>query len=822
MSTELDDTSTIVPNTSGSTIVVSTNTPNSTVVPNVSGSTVVVSTSTPSSTVVPNASGGTVVVSTSTPSSTVVPNAFGGTIVVSTDTPNSTVVPDASGGTVVVSTSTPSSTVVPNASGGTIVVSTDTPNSTVVPNASGGTVVVSTDTPNSTVVPNASGSTIVVSTDTPNSTVVPNVSGSTIVVSTNTPNSTVVPNVSGSTVVVSTDTPNSTVIPSLMEPPTAPPNTHAARNPHKPIIPSRVRYRGKRNADAVVLLKRKAKAGKLRSLAEDVHEVRKGIEDMLPEMAARHGVTKKEMRRRIFNGAGLKHKRNPSSYNAKVRVVSIGSRIGMIEAKAMIKEDCSLLNDLDPEDVEEAIKELEEECKLMKDGVRGDNIKAALDVKHTLDHVQDQMDLLADRSGIIGFACFAPTDHHDAAQTRTLQSHGALKFVPEVLNRDQRRFCSMYELWAIQRGPSGSVQAVSIPEMRVISAGLLKDNLIDVLGRSNIAINYENYLRVMVYGKGVMIVGWPEGVPWKRMAQQSVSEDVRLVYHALRDRTCFWKRATPTEQAEEEKRFKKVIKAGLAPSPTERQSRSDLGGKHRTVQPRAPRSDRGQARNDDEEEEEQEEEEEEEPTPPTRTNPPRNKSRRVNEDETDDGDDDEDEDDEEKSSSEEEDVVPGKGKGKGKSSSTAATSKSSASKLFAAKIAASKFTTKARKLPPAARALAESKRTLSGQSVKKSAVGKAGAGKKGGASKASGSKVSTAGGKRKRASEGANDDESTVPKKRKTGGEVAEEPRQKENIPPPKVIVPRPAWNNVSGRGVRSNTVRSRGGGPPGRRIVSA
>ncbi|KAJ7607863.1 hypothetical protein FB45DRAFT_1039934 [Roridomyces roridus] len=368
--------------------------------------------------------------------------------------------------------------------------------------------------------------------------------------------------------------------------PELPGNTHARRNPDVPIIPSRVRYRKpkEKNLAQLTRVRRQMRANKAQALADDIRDIRQAVENMLPEVAAKHSVTVKALRQRIYNGAGLKTKRNLSTYNAKVCCVmetlneglELGTRYTMKDAKAMIKADPSLMEDIEPEFLEQMIARLEAQRVLTRTGLRGDNKAAAIDAQRTLAVLGELVTALYRRTGILGFCFFTRGNYNDITTPLSIESGDALKFCSEVLNREPELITAALELWSMQRS-SGAITAPSTEKMRALGAAMIKSGLVQITGKSNINMNFENYVKSIVYGKHVALLGWPKGVPWKRCAQQTVAADVRAIYKALKDGSLKWKKlATEEEEEAEERRFNRLITKGLAPEAKERKVRKDF------------------------------------------------------------------------------------------------------------------------------------------------------------------------------------------------------------------------------------------------------
>ncbi|KAJ7605160.1 hypothetical protein FB45DRAFT_1042602 [Roridomyces roridus] len=376
------------------------------------------------------------------------------------------------------------------------------------------------------------------------------------------------------------------------EPPALPGNTHARCNPHLPIITARARYRKpkEKNGAQMTRLRRQMRVNKAQDLADDIRDLRQALDDALPAVAAKHNIALKELRRRVYNGAGIKTKRNLSIYNAKVACVMeianeglmLGDRFNMTEIKQMIKKDPSLLTDVDPDHLEEMITKLEAQRLVKRTGVRGDNVAAAIDAQRTLAVISELVAGLYRRTGIVGFAFFTRGNFSDITAPLAIHSGGALGFCSEMLNREPEVINAMLELWQIQR-VEGAITAPSVEKMRIVSAAMIKSGLVQVTGKPNVAMNFENYVKSIVQAKHVALVGWPSGVPWKRLSKQSVTGDVRRIYKALKDGSMKWKKLrTEEDEEDEERRFNKLISKGLATAGKKRKVRDDLGATHRT------------------------------------------------------------------------------------------------------------------------------------------------------------------------------------------------------------------------------------------------
>ncbi|KAJ7630197.1 hypothetical protein FB45DRAFT_1027432 [Roridomyces roridus] len=374
-------------------------------------------------------------------------------------------------------------------------------------------------------------------------------------------------------------------------PPELPGNTHARRHPDRPVIPPRARYRPKeKNSAALTRLRRQIRANKSQAVADDIRDIRQAVEDLVPVVAMRHNMKVKEIHRRVYNVSALKAKRNKVSvYNAQVCCVmeslnegrEFGNRYTMEQAKKMMKEDPSLKENIDPDDLKRMVAKLEADGVLKRTGVRRDNIAAAVDAQGTLDVILELIRGLYHRTGIMGFAFFIRGNFNDVLAPVAMESGDALAFCSEILGREPELINTMLELWAIQKS-AGAITAPTTEKMRSLGSAMIQSGLIQITGKVNVNMNFEGYIKSIVQAKHVALTGWPAGVPWKRLGKITNAGHVRAVYKALKDGTCKWRKLTEAEEDEEERRFNKLIKKGLAEEANVRKIRLDCGGKHQT------------------------------------------------------------------------------------------------------------------------------------------------------------------------------------------------------------------------------------------------
>ncbi|KAJ7802743.1 hypothetical protein B0H14DRAFT_3488151 [Mycena olivaceomarginata] len=204
--------------------------------------------------------------------------------------------------------------------------------------------------------------------------------------------------------------------------------------------------------------RRKEGLKRLDALAADLDAWEVEREEHVHELAEKHSMKPKEVRRRMLSLSTYGAWRRPSTYNAKIsRIMAdlnesrgAGERYTMPEVKLMVVEDPSMLEGFSKEE-KEMVKAILTKRERKTRGTRANNLAAAADAKRTMDRLMIEITSLAEHVGMIGFAMFSRAHVHDKSLPITIQSWGALDFFLEVLKRDPADVSALFELWAVSR-----------------------------------------------------------------------------------------------------------------------------------------------------------------------------------------------------------------------------------------------------------------------------------------------------------------------------------------------------------------------------------
>ncbi|KAJ6492322.1 hypothetical protein C8R45DRAFT_775141, partial [Mycena sanguinolenta] len=89
-------------------------------------------------------------------------------------------------------------------------------------------------------------------------------------------------------------------------------------------------------------------------------------------------------------------------------------------------------------------------------------------------------------------------------------------------------------------------------------------------------MNYERYIKVVVLGYGVIIVGWPKSIDFTSPTNISSVDDMRKLRDSWKDGRCRWKVLTKSEKEKWKQDYENKVESGEIVK-VERQRRSDKG-----------------------------------------------------------------------------------------------------------------------------------------------------------------------------------------------------------------------------------------------------
>ncbi|KAJ7796126.1 hypothetical protein B0H14DRAFT_2620218 [Mycena olivaceomarginata] len=95
----------------------------------------------------------------------------------------------------------------------------------------------------------------------------------------------------------------------------------------------------------------------------------------------------------------------------------------------------------------------------------------------------------------------------------------------------------------------------------------------------------QNYIKVLVQGRGVGLLVWPQGGEFKRMGKQSSLGPLRILYDHLKDGRTKWVKLSRRQEEKIVEEFEEMVREGKRKEKI-RGRRSDLGGTHQVRNPR--------------------------------------------------------------------------------------------------------------------------------------------------------------------------------------------------------------------------------------------
>ncbi|KAJ6474073.1 hypothetical protein DFH09DRAFT_1109706 [Mycena vulgaris] len=306
--------------------------------------------------------------------------------------------------------------------------------------------------------------------------------------------------------------------------------THRSRHRTVRVIPICKHRRRVGGANSHATAKARAiKTGKGLDLVEDLAAWEVEREECAQQLADKHCMKLKEMRQRML-----------STYVAN-------AAYKLAEVKVMVAMDLSML---------ERRRRRQRSWWRWRSSARRDPGERA---PTTLRPITG----LAEHAGMVGFAFFMRGHIHDKTVPITIQLWGALDFFHEILKKDLADVSALFELWAVSR-ERGDTGADTLLAMQKECTNIITSGLRTVLARTKVKMNFENYIKSLVEGKNIGLVGWPEGVKFKRMPKQSKIGPLHILRDALKCGTVKWKVLTPGEKKQLVEQYKDMVRKGEA------------------------------------------------------------------------------------------------------------------------------------------------------------------------------------------------------------------------------------------------------------------
>ncbi|KAJ6456537.1 hypothetical protein C8R45DRAFT_943721 [Mycena sanguinolenta] len=390
--------------------------------------------------------------------------------------------------------------------------------------------------------------------------------------------------------------------------------TWAKRNPGKPILRSK---RGKRTIGPeqrrTLNDKAKSKKKRMAELQADLLQHNQARTALVDELAVKHRFKPKLVKQRLTASTVFKKARKPSLYRAKLHYLGkVLNQVGLAKNERLDLHELRkrAINYPDFENMsrefkDELLEDLEEHRLTKKTGTRATNKAVAQDASHVMKMLDQEIRNLFDRCGMYGFAIFSKGHVQDKTVPYILESAGCSDFIRECLKIEPMDLVAKFEQWCCSRD-LGFTGVDTIQSMRKEVTRMVKDGLIMASKRTKCAMNYERYIKVVVLGYGVIIVGWPKSIDFTSPTNISSVDDMRKLRDSWKDGRCRWKVLTKSEKEKWKQDYENKVESGEIVE-VERQRRSDKGRiRGENVRTTSRRDDE----EDDEEDEGQSEQEE--------------------------------------------------------------------------------------------------------------------------------------------------------------------------------------------------------------------
>ncbi|KAJ6487576.1 hypothetical protein C8R45DRAFT_929836 [Mycena sanguinolenta] len=362
--------------------------------------------------------------------------------------------------------------------------------------------------------------------------------------------------------------------------------TWAKRNPGKPILCPRVRpKRGIGPEQRRTLYDRaKSRKNRIAALNEDIVSLNRSRHEMVHELSAKHKFKAKLVKQRLLGATSFKPQRKPSLFRAKIHYLSKvlndvtgleqHERLSLHEIWKMVGTYPDFQN-MSREFKAQLLDELAAHRSTKKTGTRAANKAVSQDASYTVKRINTEIQNLYERCGMYGFAVVSKGHVQDKTIPYIMESAGSGDFIREILGIDPMDLVTKFEQWCCSRD-LGFTGVDTLQSMRKEVTRMVKEGLMIASKRKKIAMNYERYVKVVILGHGVIIVGWPKGIDFTSPTHISSVDDMRKLRDAWKDGSCRWKILSNIEKEKWRNNYEEKLKSGEIVE-VERQRRSDKG-----------------------------------------------------------------------------------------------------------------------------------------------------------------------------------------------------------------------------------------------------
>ncbi|KAF8144827.1 hypothetical protein K438DRAFT_1782450 [Mycena galopus ATCC 62051] len=314
--------------------------------------------------------------------------------------------------------------------------------------------------------------------------------------------------------------------------------------------------------------KLKNKKCRTAALNADLAELNKEHIAKVAELVAKHKFKVPLVQQRLYGASNFKKQRKVSLFRAQehylAKVLNEGrgrkERYSLHQIKHRVRTWPEFKN-MSADFKAKLFEDLEMHRERKAKGARSTSKAAAQDAGYTLKRISSEMEGLLDRCGMYSVAFFTKGHIHDMIDPAIIQTGGALNFFREAASMDPVDLHVRFEQWCCARD-KGFTGLESAPTIRKDITKTLKNGLVLACKRTRCAMNYERYIRVVVLGYGVILIGWPKSVEFTSPTNISSIDDLRVLYEALKDGTCRWKVLTAKEKEKWRKEYEEKIASG--------------------------------------------------------------------------------------------------------------------------------------------------------------------------------------------------------------------------------------------------------------------
>ncbi|KAK7435864.1 hypothetical protein VKT23_019395 [Stygiomarasmius scandens] len=241
-----------------------------------------------------------------------------------------------------------------------------------------------------------------------------------------------------------------------------------------------------------------------------------------------------------------------------------GHKKTMKEIQDMVRADAEMMREIERGDKSEKVLEWKQHVKDKRTDKyqveRASGKAQANDATKTYNKMKFMSEGVELRDQALTFGFIGRSSFSSSVQLSYYGHKSMEEFMMSKFKMTCFEFCQAAESWCCL-AKAGEGKEASVDSLKTAIAGMILTGLRNITGRTKLSMEYKYYHTKIVRKYHVLLVDWPEDVPFAN-AHQLNYDQVKRLYDLLRSRVVHWKAMTAKEYRKAMRQLDDDIKAG--------------------------------------------------------------------------------------------------------------------------------------------------------------------------------------------------------------------------------------------------------------------